>query len=220
MLIASMALNAVFAVGFVVNHFFRNDRVESFQEASKPGMIGPVKRWRIKNTIKKCITDSFADDDIKYISKDFYIEKAYVCPFNEKYCVEAAIQIMNLKDQIRSYESQVQNTRTLLKSQPDNENTQAHLAMLEGRLAENREALAANERIILTRDSQHDGKFMGYFVRHKFRVEANKNDWTDYNKRFMINTNGKLVLFNQDLGNQSAFNYDRTSDVIRSVLAR
>lgn len=218
-LIVSLALNTVFAVGFVVSRFWGNDGEKMLQEASMPGKIGARKRMIIEHSIKNFITDSFEDDDLKYISKDIYIEKAYMCPVNDKFCVEAACKIISLKDQIRADENQVLRFKSMLESQPDNQSTQTQIELLQRRVEENREDIATNEQIILNRDTGNDGKFMGYFVRHKFRVKEDRDNWTDFYLRFMVNSNGKLVLYSQNLIAQNAFNYDRTSEVIRSVLA-
>lgn len=219
-LIASLVLNTVFAVGFVVSRFTGNDRMDGIPQDSKPGIITPVMRCRIKNSVKKYITYSFRVDGLKYISKDLYIEKAYMSPFNEKSCVEAAGRIIRREEQIKSDENQVLNLRIILESQPGNQSAREQIAICESRINDNREAIAANERIILNRDSGNDGKFMGYFVRHRFRVEDDEDNWSDFYVRFMVNSNGRLVLFEQDLIKGNAYNYDMTSDVIREVLSR
>lgn len=63
-LIASLVLNTVFAVGFVVSRFTGNDRMDGIPQDSKPGIITPVMRCRIKNSVKKYITYSFRVDGL------------------------------------------------------------------------------------------------------------------------------------------------------------
>lgn len=218
-LIVSLAFNAMFVFGVVVNHIIRNDSVESISEASKPGLINPIMRWRIKNTIRDYIKDGLDDVDQKYVGHDFNIEKAYVCPFNEYSCVNAAARIINLKEQVRSDENNLLNVGRLLEMQPDNQSTQQQYAMFENRLKENKQAITTNERIILNRDTRRDGKFMGYCVRHKFTVKDNEGNFADYYLRIIVNSNGKRVELNQSLDYQNPINFDKTSMVIWGVLA-
>ena len=218
MLLVSLALNAVFALDVVFNHVM-SERNVGVWEASKPAYINPVMRWKIKRSVKHYIKGSFTSPDLRYVSKDLYIEKAYVCPFNELFCVQAAVKIINLKEQIKADENNLQRSRHLLETQPDNEATRQIIADCENRLRENREALATQERIILSRDTSRDGKFMGYFVRHRWCLMDKEGNRVYYNVRYMVKSNGKYVEYDQHLVAGNDFNYDNTCAVIRAVLA-
>lgn len=173
-----------------------------------------------QNLLRQIITSNLYIPE-SYDPVYLQVDSAFHGPLTDSKCLEAALKLIELKNELPGAEDAYKEALHTLKNfgssgvfwrhAEDKKNAEEHLNSIK-------ESIKNNEEIITNRDTSHDGEFIGWQIIHRYRAKSQGGEISFSDELYIVNPEMTGWMFRYNLQEIDSKNLQNIDKVIKQTL--